>query len=150
VCCSHLQGILPDLEDTRCRTPSKFLYLSTSQHCITPQKTQIFSQNPELSTVTLNPGIPFFMYGYIRMYVYYKNIPFWTNIRLVYCILIFKLFLSFIFIPGLFLERKYPNKLPQSMKNAVTLFFYIYNRLPHGFFLCNHPEKMFWSVNNHQ
>jgi hypothetical protein len=44
-----------------------------------------------------------------------KNIPFWTNIRLVYCIFIFKLIFSFIFIPGLFLEEKNPNQLCQSM-----------------------------------
>jgi len=47
-----------------------------------------------------------------------KNIPFWTNIRLVYCILIFTLFLSFIFIPGLFLEEKNPNQLCQFMINS--------------------------------
>lgn len=99
----------------RCQTSPKCLYLSTSQHGITCQKTQIFSQNnPEFTTVTLNLRILLFVC------VYSQNVPFWTNIRLVCCILIFKLFLSFIIIPGLFLEGKNPNQLWQSMINSPS------------------------------
>jgi len=69
-----------------------------------------------------------------------KNIPFWTNIRLVYCILIFKLLLSFIFIPGLFLEEKNPNQLCQSMINSSWPWPWITEALM--WFNCGHLHDL--------
>jgi len=72
-----------------------------------------------------------------------KNIPFWTNIRLVYCILIFKLFLSFIFIPRLFLEEKNPNQLCQSMINSTWSWPWITKAWV--WFNCGHlHDRLLW------